>query len=77
MKDKKNIKKVADDEDFSDNLIGALVGVQLADGSKHIGEFVRSNPDYIWIRKRGFKKPIDVPRIAIERVLVLLQGDKE
>ena len=76
MVNKKN-NKADKPEDFSDILDGVLVGVQLVDGKKHIGDVVKVNQDYIWLKVRGMKKPMNIPRIIIERTLVLLQGDKE
>jgi hypothetical protein len=64
------ILEYINDSDLKDTIIG----IQLLDGTKVIGQFVKSNADYIWVRTAASKKPKDVPRVIISRLLVLLEG---
>jgi len=51
-------------------LKGCRVGIELLDGRKIFGVVHNWSDTIIWVIEDGHKKPIDVPRDIIERVLV-------
>ena len=51
-----------------------MIGIQLKDGSKHIGRVTKFTPYKIFFRDKNGDE-LDVPRRIIARALLLIQGD--
>lgn len=76
-KRKKEKKKVEKQDEVSYILKGCLVGIQLEDDSRFVGEVVKVSTDYLRMKMKESRKPVDIPRIAIKRMLILVKGGKE
>lgn len=51
---------------------GSIVGVQLANGDVFVGELVKSTIDYVWVKVKEIRKPLDIPRVTIDRMFISL-----